>query len=133
MEGRTVGSNALYALESDQSRLSLQLATLIKAGAAVASPPIETGGGAALAFIPQDAAGYARGALFAVADGESSIAGHPGAAAAVRYLAGAFYGSLCRDGGRALDSALGMTTAYLRSLAGTGHYDPHLSIAALVV
>jgi hypothetical protein len=83
--------------------------------------------------MPHDTAGYARGALFAVADGESSGAGHPGAATALRYLAGAFYGSLCREGGRALDSALGMTTAYLRSLAATGHYDPHLSIAALVV
>jgi hypothetical protein len=83
--------------------------------------------------MPQDAAGYARGALFAVADGESSVAGYPGSATALRYLAGAFYSSLCREGGRALDSALGATTEYLRSRACLGQYDPHLSISAVVV
>ena len=66
-KAETVGSTALYALDSDHTRQSPELATLLKAGAALATPRPDGARGAALAFIPRDPAAHLRGALFALA------------------------------------------------------------------
>src|SRR4051794_19363085 len=133
MEGRIVGSSALYALDSDQSRLSPQLATLLRAGVAAAPAPGELRT-AALAYIPSDPAGLIRGSLFSLAEENlAPVGAHPGAVPAVRSLAEAFYSSLCHRSDHALDSAVGASLAHLRALTCQGQTVPPVSLAAAAV
>jgi hypothetical protein len=127
MEGRTVGSGVLYALDSDQTRLSPQMATLLRAGVA-AAPAAGEARTAALAHIPAHAAGHIRGSLFALAE-EDGPGTYPSAMPAVRSLAESFYSSLCHTGGHALDSAVGASLEHLRSLTCRGYNLPGVGLA----
>ncbi len=134
MEGRTFGSSALAALDSDRTRLSPQCVALVRAGLASANPAAGDGRTAALAYVPPDPAGHARGALFALAE-EEPAAGRDGssAAPALQHLAETFYGSLARTAGNALESAVGAGLEHLRALARGGRPVAGVGLAAVAV
>ncbi len=89
---------------------------------------------AALAYVPPDAAGHARGALFALAE-EAPAARRegPGAPPALQYLTEAFYGSICRNAGNALESAVGAGVAHRRALARNGRRVADVDLAAVAI
>src|SRR5690242_14793884 len=132
MEGRTVGSGALTALDSDPSRSTLALAPLT---AAVAGPPpTHAGAGAGLAYAPTTRPAARAGGLFVLAECLAPGVGTADEAArTAEYLAGAFRRSLCHDRGRALASALQASGEWLRQRAWAGGALVQCALAAVAV
>lgn len=132
MEGRTVGSGAVLALDSDPSRSTLALASLT---AAVAGPsPAGPGAGAGLVYAPTIPAGSQAGGLFVLSECLTPAAdGMREAACAADYLARAFGRSLCHDPGRSLASAVQATGEWLRQRAWTGGALVQCALAAVAV